>query len=294
MDKPPNENSNVLSLMECGSRIVAFLVVFFVLVLTLRIVLDLFPEDVFSWMGDYKFIAYACLNLFCSMVSIVVSRYGLKKEHLNLGLRAPLNTSVLSIVVGFLLGGIFVSIVIALNYLTGGYQVLSFNQGANLLPYFFLFLVGAFHEELVFRGYFYQLIAKATTRNRAIAISSILFGFAHMINNIEGVSLLEKVFACSFLSLEAGLSLTIAFILTGNIWFAFGLHWAWNFIQGAIFGANVSGLEMGQSLISAKLTDGILGGGGSFGPEYTLAGLGTGLLLFYLLLAYDRKKRQTK
>jgi membrane protease YdiL (CAAX protease family) len=39
----------------------------------------------------------------------------------------------------------------------------------------------------------------------------------------------------------AGLLLGAAYIYAKNLWFPIAIHFAWNFTQSAIFGANVSG-----------------------------------------------------
>ena len=45
-----------------------------------------------------------------------------------------------------------------------------------------------------------------------------------------------------FIAVEAGLLLGGAYMLTRSLWVAIGLHAAWNFTQGAVFGVPVSGL----------------------------------------------------
>ena len=43
------------------------------------------------------------------------------------------------------------------------------------------------------------------------------------------------------IALEAGVMLAAAYLLTGRLWLSMGIHFAWNFTQGGIFGAAVSG-----------------------------------------------------
>jgi len=45
------------------------------------------------------------------------------------------------------------------------------------------------------------------------------------------------------ITLEAGSSIGAAYMATRSLWFAMGLHTAWNFLQGAIFGVAVSGTD---------------------------------------------------
>jgi hypothetical protein len=68
-------------------------------------------------------------------------------------------------------------------------------------------------------------------------------------------------------------------ILTGRLGFAVGLHFAWNFAQGTIFGFPVSGNEFeGVNLMRTRLTGPPFWTGGEFGPE-------AGLLSIVALLA---------
>jgi hypothetical protein len=43
------------------------------------------------------------------------------------------------------------------------------------------------------------------------------------------------------IALEAGVLLAAAYVVTGRLWFPTGLHAAWNFTEGSLFGMSVSG-----------------------------------------------------
>ncbi len=61
-------------------------------------------------------------------------------------------------------------------------------------------------------------------------------------------------------------------IKTQNLWGACGLHAAWNFFQGNIFGFEVSGMNIDiGSLMKLELVGSDLFTGGSFGPEAGIA-----------------------
>jgi len=79
------------------------------------------------------------------------------------------------------------------------------------------------------------------------------------------------------LCLIAGEGIGIAFYLvTGRIWASIGMHAAWNFTQGWIFGAVVSGtVDIAGGPLTLRPSAGVpdvLSGGG-FGPEASLAAL---------------------
>jgi len=59
-------------------------------------------------------------------------------------------------------------------------------------------------------------------------------------------------------------------MLTRHLWAAMGLHAAWNFTQGWIFGLPVSGGHGGTGLLNGQLTGPELLTGGAFGLEASL------------------------
>jgi hypothetical protein len=56
------------------------------------------------------------------------------------------------------------------------------------------------------------------------------------------------------------------FIKSGALWLPTGFHIAWNFLQGDVFGMNVSGNEQ-AAIFSTKMGDNWILTGGSYGLE---------------------------
>jgi hypothetical protein len=56
------------------------------------------------------------------------------------------------------------------------------------------------------------------------------------------------------------------YLLTRRLWLSIGLHWAWNFFEGPIYGSDVSGIQS-ASLLRAHIHGPFLLTGGVFGPE---------------------------
>ena len=87
---------------------------------------------------------------------------------------------------------------------------------------------------------------------------------------------------CLTLCLIAGEGIGIAFYLvTGRIWASIGMHAAWNFTQGWIFGAVVSGTtDITGGPLSLRPAAGVpdLLSGGRFRPEASLAALAISLV----------------
>lgn len=149
-----------------------------------------------------------------------------------------------------------------------------------LLP-FAAFLCVGIYEELFSRGYQLRNMAEGldypTLGPRgavlaAWALSSLLFGVLHSLNPNASVQSTVNITL-------AGLMLGTAYVLTGELATPIGLHIAWNFFQGNVFGFPVSGLNsLGATFISTKQAGPQLWTGGAFGPE-------GGLLVTFATLA---------
>jgi membrane protease YdiL (CAAX protease family) len=73
----------------------------------------------------------------------------------------------------------------------------------------------------------------------------------------------------------AGLMFCALYALTGRLWVPIGLHLAWNFAQGYLFGATVSGNNLGGSIAVSSARPGAAAWltGGTFGPEASVFAL---------------------
>ncbi|MBB6368818.1 hypothetical protein FHR56_003999 [Xanthomonas sacchari] len=124
-------------------------------------------------------------------------------------------------------------------------------------------------EELMLRAILLRLLWRAFGPWLAFALSAALFGLAHLGNPNA------SVFAALCIAVEAGIMLGAFYVLTGRLWVSIGVHAAWNFTQGYLFGAAVSGTDMGpavaRSTVQAGMPDWL--SGGAFGPEASLPGL---------------------
>lgn len=124
-------------------------------------------------------------------------------------------------------------------------------------------------EELLIRAILLRLVWRAFGPWVAFAVSAALFGFGHIGNPNA------TVFAAVAIALEAGLMLGAFYALTGRVWVSIGVHAAWNFTQGYIFGAAVSGGDFGPAIASSTARPGVPEwlSGGAFGPEASLPAL---------------------
>jgi membrane protease YdiL (CAAX protease family) len=145
-------------------------------------------------------------------------------------------------------------------------------------------IVGAlrtgFAEELLLRLVVFRLLMRASGLWPALAISALLFGLLHLANPHA------TLVAALAIAVEAGLMLAAFYLVTGRIWMAVGVHAAWNFVQGPVFGARVSGgSDTGSLFVIAPLPgspDWL--SGGAFGPEASLPAVIVGLAIFVIVL----------
>lgn len=124
-------------------------------------------------------------------------------------------------------------------------------------------------EEIMIRAILLRLIWRAFGPWIAFAASAALFGFGHIANPNA------TVFAAISIALEAGIMLGAFYALTGRIWVSIGVHAAWNFAQGYVFGAAVSGGDFGPAMARSTAVSGAPEWltGGAFGPEASLPAL---------------------
>ena len=140
--------------------------------------------------------------------------------------------------------GLF-SLILVILTLMGAYRL----EAVTFHPYALGFTVLIFPvwllqggtEELVTRGWLLPVMAARSNRIVAIIVSSSLFAIMHFSN--QGFSWLAFVNLVLF-----GLLMAFYLLKTDNIWGLVGLHGAWNFAQGNLFGVSVSGLGAGTSL----------------------------------------------
>ena len=204
---------------------------------------------------------------------------------------------------GLALGLFLMSVIFGAEYLLGWVSVSGFfENGQASLPFWQLLLDGLLayilvgvREELFTRGYLIKNLAEGLNLPRissraavwiAYLLTSLFFGLLHVINqNATLVSTLNLALA--------GLFLGLGFILTGDLAIPIGLHIAWNFAQGEIFGFPVSGGNDQLALLATQQSGPTAWTGGAFGPEGGLIGVLAmllGMLLIYSWVRWTRRR----
>lgn len=132
-----------------------------------------------------------------------------------------------AVIVALMTGGLS----LAINRESSG-KAIAATLGVTLL----IFGVGAASEETLFRGYLLQTFVRSGLVPVGVALTSLPFALAHL-NNPE-VNWLALVN-----TLIAGVWFAAAYLKTRDLWFPFGIHLAWNWLQGPVFGISVSGIS---------------------------------------------------
>lgn len=146
-------------------------------------------------------------------------------------------------------------------------------------------LATAMGEELLFRAVLFRIAEEVAGTTVAIGISAAIFGLMHAAN--PGAT----AFGIGALTIEFGIMLALAYVLTRNIWLAVGIHMAWNFTQGYVFGVEVSGVSQPYSILKTSVSGPDLLTGGSFGPEASILALGVSAVASTILVVLILRKR---
>ncbi len=185
---------------------------------------------------------------------------------------------------GALCGLLLFSAVVAVLWLAGSYQVSAFQPHAPWLGALLVVGLGAgIGEEIVFRGVLFRIVEEGLGTWWALGISALLFGAIHLAN--PGATL----WSSAAIAIEAGLLFGMVYHVTRSLPVCMGLHAAWNFAQGTIYGIPVSGTPADGWLVSTRSGPDWLTGG-AFGAEASVIALALCSLGTLGLLAVARRR----
>jgi membrane protease YdiL (CAAX protease family) len=138
-----------------------------------------------------------------------------------------------------------------------------------------VYVAVAINEEFTFRGYQLRNLAEGLAGRwvrpslaiaLALCLSAVAFGLSHLGNrNASAVTTSNIVLG--------GLAFGLPFVLTGELAMSLGLHFAWNFCQGTVYGFPVSGHAPARPMLVLVQEGPALWTGGQFGPEGGLLGV---------------------
>lgn len=168
---------------------------------------------------------------------------------------------------GALFGLLLFSAVVATLWLLGSYRVTGSNPDAAWVNALLVVGLGAgIGEEIIARGVIFRIVEEGLGSWWALLISALFFGAAHIAN--PGATL----WSSAAIAIEAGLLFGMLYHVTRSLAACMGLHAAWNFAQGTIYGIPVSGSDADGWLISSRSGPDWLSGG-AFGAEASVVAL---------------------
>jgi len=183
---------------------------------------------------------------------------------------------------GLLIGGLFISCVVGVLALMGVYRVDAVTiDWVGLLLSFAAFSVVAVCEEVLFRGILFRMIDERYGALLAFIISSLTFGAVHLMT--------VDFWTALAISAEAGFMLAAAYKFRNNLWIPIGIHWAWNFTLGPVFGVGVSGISEDAYAIIPEISGPYILTGGNNGFEGSIVTLLIGVAVGIVLYIYKHK-----
>lgn len=263
--------------------LIPILVVIFIIVINQLLILPLMPifndslEEIFSFSGtsnlvDEAFSLFLSIFLMTKISKLKIEQLGFTKDN---------------IVFSYLKGALFgILQIFSVFFIIFGLKAIDVYYAGNinillLIKVFIFFVFQGLFEEILFRGYLMPFFSKVIGIKFTIILLSFLFTCIHLLNpNLNIVGLVNI-----FLS---GVTFSLIYYYTGNLWIVGAMHTLWNFILGFIVGSQVSGIDTYNSIFfSIPVGNKDLISGGEFGFEAsiieTILELAISLFVIYLI-----------
>ena len=166
--------------------------------------------------------------------------------------------------IGMLVGAGLYTLGVLVLIVLGYGRIEGMNPVVAMIPALYQACSAGFLEELLFRGALFRIVEEWLGSWISVIVSSVVFGAVHLTNPDATLT------GAIFISIEAGLLLAAAYMLTRRLWLGIGFHIAWNYTQSAVFGGVVSGSIAQPGLFKTVFTGPDLMTGGGFGLEASL------------------------
>ena len=263
--------------------LIPILVVIFIIIINQFLILPLMPifndslEEIFSFSGtsnlvDEAFCLFLSIFLMTKISKLKIEQLGFTKDN---------------IVFSYLKGALFGTLqIFTVFFIIFGLKAIDVYYVGNisillLIKVFIIFIFQALLEEILFRGYLMPFFSKVTGIKFTITLLSFLFTCIHLFNPNLDIIGLANVFL-------AGVTFSLIYYYTGNLWLVGAMHTLWNFILGFIVGSQISGIITYNSVFfSIPVENKDLISGGVFGFEAsivtTIVELTISLFVIYLI-----------
>ena len=133
-------------------------------------------------------------------------------------------------------------------------------------------------EEATFRGYPLHRLMEAIGTPAAVAVTSCLFGLAHLRNP-------HASWWGAVNTAEIGVLLALAYVRTRSLWLPWGIHFGWNLALGLGYGLVVSGYSDFSDAVVGSLLGPRWLTGGEYGIEASLTATVVNLVAIVVLVA---------
>lgn len=260
-------NSKIIS--ECRENVTPMghvrEVILYILLFLLLILIQSMFQAVFYMMSTDPVIRLLLFFTSFIIVPFIIYFYVTKIEHRNLrSIGFSEGDAISSTVKGLLIGFTLFTTVLVIGLILGQFKYNGFDLSScvYLIPFFVAIGIQSFGEEMYTRGWTITYFSKRHDIITTILVSCIAFVAPHLLNN--GIDLLSVINISLF-----GLLFAIMFLRFDNLWICGGLHTAWNFTQGILYGFNVSGISTPSLLKFSQVGQNVINGG-IFGPESSL------------------------
>lgn len=265
--------------LRAGWRVVIFLLAMFVLYYVSAIIAKLtgvVPQQ------SFYFLFYLDVILATYLMIRLVDR----RRFTSIGI--PYHGKIMKeLLLGFLIGAVMICIVGGFELAVGaiklhvrpGQSIVLMIRNFGLSFLFFAFF--AMGEELIFRGYPFQTLIEGTGAVVATILMSVSFGLIHQPNPTASLLLALN-------SVLAGVWLSIAYLKTRTLYFPFGMHFSWNFVQSFFLSLPVSGLLTNRTIFVPTDYGPYWLTGGRYGPQ---AGAGVTVVMVAAIVYFLIDKR---
>lgn len=233
----------------------------FLLIIAYSFLQGILFEYVLKNIIGYNIISVLCSYIFSAIILLFFVKYfekttldyfGFSKENNLVAFKVGLGLAILSLVgiVGILLMSNNISLTLSKDLKIGIIIILVI-----------LVLMQGFLEEIVFRGYLMTRLAAKKGKWLAILLSSIFYLVFRMSNPSSSKLDLINIFLISIV-------MSLLYWYFDNILVIAIFHAFWNCISGVVFGFNLSGIKLSDSIFTVEaISDKQVLIGGSYGIE---------------------------
>ena len=233
----------------------------FLLIIAYSFMQGILFEYVFKSLVGYNIISVLCSYIFSAGILLFFVKYfekttydyfGFSKENNVLAIKAGLGLAIFSVV------GVVVILLISNNIsltLSNDFKI------GTIIILIILVLMQGFLEEIVFRGYLMTRLAVKKGKWIAILLSSMFYLVFRMSNPSTSKLDLLNIFLISIV-------MSLLYWYFDNVLVVAIFHAFWNCISGVVFGFNISGIKVSDSIFTVEtFSDKQILTGGSYGIE---------------------------